>query len=328
MVEGISTIILNYNGKEVLQKCLPSVIKSLEKVKKKSETIVVDNGSLDDSVQFLKSSFSSVKVVELSSNKLCAEGYNAGIYEAQYDHLFILNNDIEVEENCLVNLIDHFEDNPKLFAVTGLALYYYNKKTIDSGVRIGEFKRGIFEVYGKYRGEENKGQINQNFPMLFAECIALFDKNKIIELGGLDFLFPYNWQFADLSYRAWKRGYYSIVEPKALMYHMESADFKKAFTDRKRFYEGEKERFLFMWKNFSDIDILIKHLLLIPLNLMIQGIWRYRKYFLTYLFSFFAALKHFPMIYKKRMLERRFTKRTDQEVFESLNCSYERLKIN
>ena len=316
---SISIVILNYNGISILNECLPSIENSCKYYNGDSEIILVDNGSSDDSLNYVKKNFVNIKIIESRANLLIAEGYNLGIFNACNEIIIILNNDMKVEQNFIIHLVKHFENDENLFSVTGKALNF-DGITINGGWRDEKISFGLFTWDLKQHNQRDKGQLDKEKPVLITECTTAFSRKKLISLGGLDPLFPYMFQFVDLSYRAWKRGYYSKWEPQSTIYHKGNVTFSNEMKSRKGKFQMniDKEYFLFMWKNFTDLDLVVKHILFLPFN-MIRYIFIKRKSYGYFLIGFFEAIFQINVIYKKRKLERQFIVREDKQVFNILN---------
>ena len=92
-MKSLAVVILNYNGIKLIKKFLPSVIKFTPT---KYNIYIIDNGSSDDSVEFIRSNFKRVKIVQLNKNYGYAKGYNKGLKNINDDILCLLNNDVEV----------------------------------------------------------------------------------------------------------------------------------------------------------------------------------------------------------------------------------------
>src|SRR4029077_20763641 len=111
-----SVVIPNWNGRDLLDKYLPSVIEALSD-SSENEVIVVDNGSDDGSAEFVRQRFPQVRVLALNRNLGFGGGSNAGFQTARNDIVVLLNSDMRVERNFLQPLLDGFADE-KTFAVS------------------------------------------------------------------------------------------------------------------------------------------------------------------------------------------------------------------
>ena len=109
----LAIVILNWNGKNWLEKFLPNVIEHSEN----ATIYVIDNSSTDDSVSFLKQNFSQIKIVHNKENHGFAGGYNEGLKEIKHEFYCLLNSDVEVTDNWLVPIQNIFENDPQIAAV-------------------------------------------------------------------------------------------------------------------------------------------------------------------------------------------------------------------
>ena len=102
----VSIVIVNFNGRELLEPCLGSVY---AQAYHPIEVIVVDNGSTDDSVAYIRRAFPEVRIVENSENLGFAGGNNRGVERAHGEYVALLNNDTVVEREWLVALMDRMQ---------------------------------------------------------------------------------------------------------------------------------------------------------------------------------------------------------------------------
>jgi GT2 family glycosyltransferase len=110
MQPKVAVVILNYNGKHFLKKFLSNVIS----FSSPHDVIIADNGSTDDSVLYIKTNFTSVRVIENKSNDGYAKGYNVALKQIEADYFVLLNNDVEVTPNWLEPLINLMNANSKI----------------------------------------------------------------------------------------------------------------------------------------------------------------------------------------------------------------------
>lgn len=302
----ISFIMLNWNGKNLLDKNLPFVFAATHSGVREREIIVVDNGSTDGSQEFIKNKYPQVKLVNLDSNKRFTGGNNAGAKAASGDILVFLNNDVEVTPDFLEPLIRHF-DEPDIFAVGCNIMMRGVRK--ESGLTRGRFKKEFLHV------EHSWEEYDKPVPILYASGAAFAcSREKFIGLGGFDTLWdPFYWEDTDLCYRAWKRGWKILFEPKSIVYHMHQAtnntnNFSKIFLDLPK----EANRYLFIWKNISEPRYLSQHFLLLPFMLLSRIL---RLQFVR-LLAFFAALLKLPRAVYSGIKDERHRKLKDSEILK------------
>ena len=133
----VSIIIVNYNGKEYLQKCLESLMKINYK---DFEVIIVDNNSTDDSIEFVKNTYPSVIIIKLEKNYGFAEPNNIGAKIAKGDFLLFLNNDTEVSPNFIEKMVNVLNSDSKI-AICQSLLLKPNNDIDSSGDYVDELGR-------------------------------------------------------------------------------------------------------------------------------------------------------------------------------------------
>lgn len=290
----VSIVIPNWNGKALLEKNLPKVIDARKNPKNEIiEIIVVDDDSMDDSVEFLKNNFSEVRIIRRTENKGFSSTVNMGVRHAKGKLICLLNTDVIPEKNFLENIHKHFKDK-NVFAV-GLHEKGY-------GPAKGEFKDGYL-MHGNY------GELKEVHESLWASGgSAVFSKKIWQTLKGLDeaLYSPFYWEDVDLGYRAQKRGYKILWEPQALVEHkhesvINSDNFKKRNLDLVK----ERNILLFTWKNVTSKTYFNKHIArLIKRSIMHPG----------YVKVIVAALKKRKLVLKKRKREILESKLSDEAV--------------
>lgn len=257
MEKGISVVIPNYNGKHLLKKNLPLVVKNCHGC----EIIVVDDASTDGSVDFLKHKFRNVRVIKQSKNNGFAITANLGVEKAKSPFVLLLNSDVSPRQNFLKTAIKHFK-NEKLFAIGLLDYSHENGKILVKGRGGIKFKRGLFIHYPAF--------IERGATFWVSGGSGLFNRDKFLQLGGFDPIFkPFYWEDIDLSFRAWRAGYSCIFEPLAKVdhYHEEGA----ITTQKSQFYiqtVSYKNQFIFTWKNISNYLWALEHLFWFPFHLL------------------------------------------------------------
>lgn len=209
----VSIIILNYNGKNLLEKFLPKIL-TLDYPN--YETIVVDNGSKDGSVQFIKQNAARVILIENHKNLGFCRGNNIGAEKACGKYLWFLNSDVETKKDALTHLVNFAKQNPEVGICVPKIMFYFQKNKIQSaGMK--------FDLQGKigFRGA-NRDVNNFNNPsaISFASGSALFiRKDLFIRLNKFDEKMFFNVEDLDLCLRSWILGYKVMCVPKSIVYH-------------------------------------------------------------------------------------------------------------
>ncbi len=250
-----SVVIPNWNGRDLLEKYLPSVEAALA-AHPASEIIVVDNASSDGSVEFLRENFPRVKTLALDSNRGFGGGSNAGIRAAVNDIVVLLNNDMRAEPGFLGPLLDGFADE-KVFAVS-CQIFFSDpaKRREETGLTEGRWKKGALQV-----GHRIDPDIAEPFPCFYGgggSCA--FDRRKLLEVGGFDPLYePFYLEDTDLGFMAWKRGWKVLYQPASIVFHEHRGTIGKKFQPHEIAGVLKKNFILFVWKNVHEWPRLASH---------------------------------------------------------------------
>lgn len=305
--QRVSIVIPTFNGKKLLEKYLPSVLDASRHYSlEKTELIIVDDASTDGTIDYLKSIFPFIKVIEHKVNKGFSVSVNHGIFFAQNRIVVLLNNDVQISEDSLGFLLQHFEDGDVFAVRPGLKANPQDGINDLKNPRIGgRFRFGFFDV-----PKEAKEKTDLAF---FAGGGAMaFDREKFEQLGGFDEMFsPFYFEDVDLSYRAWKRGWKIVYEPRSLLYHQIGATISKIYSPFFVNTIAERNRYFLVWKNITDWKLLLQHFIFIPARLVVSLL----KVKITFLIGFLCALKYLREVIKKRKLEKQFVKISDREIF-------------
>jgi GT2 family glycosyltransferase len=240
MQKSVSIVIPNYNGKHLLEKYLPSVFLAAQNAGTTFEIIVIDDGSKDDSIDFIKSNYPKVKLLVNNQNRGFSYTCNHGIREAQYELILLLNSDVKLTPDYFDHQWKYFE-RPDTFGVMAKIMSFDEAKIEDaarllyySGCRI---KANKF-YYSKNIQDENV------YTAYLSGANALVNADKLKELGGFDEIYsPFSSEDFDLSLRAWQLGWKCYYEHQASCFHHISgstktqikSDFIKKIYYRNRF---------------------------------------------------------------------------------------------
>lgn len=218
MRAGITLAVLNYNGRELLERTLSSVVGQRGA---EASVLVLDNGSSDDSRRYLEREWPQVRVVVLEHNVGVAAALNRCVQEAQTEYVALLNNDVELDPGWLENLLAPLEDDPAVVSASGKMLRWDRRDVIDTA---GDTMRWSGAVVNRGRGELDRGQYDIAGPVLSA-CAgaALYRRRAFEEVGPFDEDFWSYLEDVDWGFRALLAGFQSRYEPGALAFHMGGA---------------------------------------------------------------------------------------------------------
>ena len=209
----VSIIIVNYNGKELLEKCLESVFKADYK---NYEVIIVDNNSTDDTVEFVTDNYPSIILLKLNSNKGFAEPNNIAAKIATGKYLLFLNNDTIVTPDFISEMIPVIENNDRIAICQSLLLK--PDESIDSS---GDFIDDLGVVYNSTKKIDDVREISSA-----RGASMLIRKNIFDILEGFDEKFYVSFEDVDLGWRTWMIGHKVVLVPKSVGYHVGSQTIK------------------------------------------------------------------------------------------------------
>lgn len=220
MVE-ISIVILNYNGKGYLETFIPSLIKYSQPF----EIVVADNASTDDSVDFLKTTYPEVRIIELTENYGYAGGYNEALKQIDAEYFILLNSDIEVTENWVTPLLDTLKSNRGVVACQPKIRSFHQKEMFEYAGAAGGYIDWLGYPFCRGRLfdeiEKDEGQYDDDTDIFWATgaCIAV-KKSVFHQLGGFDNGFFAHMEEIDLCWRIQNSGYRIKYCHESIVYHV------------------------------------------------------------------------------------------------------------
>jgi GT2 family glycosyltransferase len=305
----VSLIIPTFDGLQLLQKHLPALL-AADGVSE-AELIIADDGSADGTSAWLREQVPQARVVALETNGGFSRACNAAIRAASGDVLVLLNNDVEVAPDFLAPLLRPLMEDEAVFAVNSRILLP-GQGMLDEGEKTGGFHNGIFYVDCR---RDPARRSPETAPTLYATaCAAAYRRSMVERLGGFDELYsPCYWEDVDLSYRALKRGWKVLYEPRSTVYHQHETTTRRLDA---RFTAMVKHRnaFLFVWKNITDGRWTAASLLLGPWVAVYHGL---RDQDPALLRGWWAAARAWPEISPRRRRERREAALTDRQILAS-----------
>jgi len=267
-LKTLSVVIVNYNVKHFLEQCLISVFKASQNID--VEVFVVDNASVDGSVEMIKRKFQQVKLIKNKKNVGFSKANNQAIKEAQGKYILLLNPDTIVQEDTFTKCLEFMEKHPD---AGGLGI-----KMIDgSGEFLPESKRALptpwvafYKIFGlskifpknKKFGKYHLTYLdkNQNHVVdVLSGAFMLIRKSVLDEIGLLDEDYFMYGEDVDLSYRIQKAGYKNYYFSESQIIHYKGESTKKGSLNyvlvfykamlifaRKHFSRGNLSLFMFL----------------------------------------------------------------------------------
>lgn len=312
----VSVVIPTYNGRQLLEKHLPDVIKVLTK---KDEIIIADDASTDDTIVWLESiketlqnAGISLRWVVNSKNMRFSATVNAGVEKAKHEYVFLLNNDVSpLTPDSISLLLSWFEDET-MFAVGCAEITEKVPDARVSGRGTGNFRRGL----AVHWYDPNQALSNT---LWTTGGSMLFDRKKFLFLGGMDTLYyPAYEEDRDLSYRALKHGWKVYFDPRVRVLHQHESTNASVFGKKKMIDDSWKNQYLFVWKNITDPSFLLQHLFWLPYHLTFSArrsngaAWR----------GFWRAVQQLPFALHRRQTVKKLWKLSDKEVFTNAETPF------
>lgn len=306
---GLSIIIPNYNGEELLDRFLPSVLKAVQNVAFATEILVVDDASTDSSLKVLRG-FPEVRLIARNTNGGFSQACNTGISSARYEILLLLNTDVKLEPDFLCHFQHHFQDE-QVFAITPSAYDLQSGRQIDGG-KYGFWQYGAPRTTKNYFEQEaEQREFPKPYPSFSVPGAYFFcDATKMRRMGGFDPLFsPFLFEDIDLSYRALKRGWKIIYEPLLRAHHLCSSTLSKVIRPFGMKVVSRRNRMIFVLVNIHSLRLLISFFFFLCLRLLVlnraywAGVWQ--------------VVPLLPRIWKRRQEEREWAMVSDTTLFRA-----------
>jgi len=250
----VSITILNYNGLSlldgVLEECLQSVLGTDYP---NIEVLFVDNASVDESVDFVRKSFSDprLKIIRNSSNLGVGEGYNVGMRASRGEYIVQMNNDIIVDPDWLKELVGVMEKNRKI-GIAGPKFMVYGKENLIDSIGFKMDRYGGTTAIGLR--EKDVGQydeIRYDFDYLLGATVIY--RREVLDKTGLhDSGYFIYFEEPDISTRTRQMGYEIAYVPRAVVWHKHEATIEKVDpSGRFRHYHLARSAYRFMIKNWE-----------------------------------------------------------------------------
>ena len=249
----VTIIIPNYNGIKFMKDCIESL---RTQTYKNFEILVVDNGSKDESVDYLRDleSYESnlnIKVIYLDENLGFAGGVNVGLAACDSKYVILLNNDTEVFPDYVEMLVNAIEKSEKIFAINPLMINAHDKELVDdAGDGYSLLGWGYQIGVGEKVADFTKRRA------VFSACAgaSIYRKSILDEIGYFDEMHFAYLEDMDLSFRARLRGYIIGFEPMAKVYHLGSATSGSKYNSFKVRLAARNNIYL-IYKNMTNLQI-------------------------------------------------------------------------
>jgi N-acetylglucosaminyl-diphospho-decaprenol L-rhamnosyltransferase len=265
---SIHLLVLNYNGRDLLAECLPSVLRAASRSRHACQVAVVDNSSTDGSAAFLQAAFPDVRVFVRPNRGLCS--YNEVLGELDSPVVVLLNNDIKLAADCVDRLVEPLvaddrgvsetaEASGRLCFLTAPLCWLFDGRTYEGLQTAVRWRYGLVQALSDYPGHER---------LMFAArrtasagAVMAVDRQAFLSLGGFDPLYlPGRLEDLDLVFRGYMAGYEARYVPEAVAYHKGEATFRRVYGAEGSRRLALRNTLLFQWKNLRHPRHIARHL--------------------------------------------------------------------
>lgn len=283
-LKNIAVVILNWNGKGLLERFLPSVVS----YSNEAAIYVIDNASTDQSIPFLKALYSNIRIIVLQENLGYAGGYNEGLKHIAEPVFCLLNSDVEVTKDWLNPILNAYNNEPKLAMAQPKILNYQDRDFFEYAGAAGGFIDRFAYPYCRGRVfdsiEKDQGQYNSNTEIFWASGACLFIKKNTFEnLGGFDQRFFAHMEEVDLCWRAFNRNLKVWYIANSAVFHLGGSTLHN--TNPKKTFLNFRNSLMTIVKNSP------KPLMLILTRLLLDGIAGIRFLFKGQIAHFMAIIR-------------------------------------
>lgn len=296
-----AVVILNYNGRNLLETYLPSVVKHSQQ----AEVVIIDNASTDESIKFLTEFYPTLQIVSLDKNLGYAGGYNQGLKFLNNKNFLLLNSDVEVTENWLNPILDFYHSHEKVGCIQPKILDWNDKSKFEYAGAAGGFMDK--DLFAFCRGrmlselEVDSGQYDQPLAVFWASGASLFISSEVFnDIGGFDEDFFAHMEEIDLCWRLQNKGYTNYCVPQSKVYHLGGGTLSQQNSHKT--YLNFRNNLFIITKNYGDI-LLFK----VFYRMLLDGIAAWRFLFRGEVNNFMAVGQahlmyywHLPSLLRKR----------------------------
>ncbi len=246
----VSVIIPNYNGSKYLRECLNALLKQRFT---NFETILVDNGSVDESVDMIRQNYSWVRLIQLSENFGFCKAVNEGIRASQAPYVILLNNDTCVDEDFVGMLLQGIKKRKKRFSCQAQMIQYHEPSLMDDA---GNYYSALGWAFA--RGKGKPVEKYQTEMKIFSCCAgaSIYRRSVLEEIGYFDEEHFAYLEDTDLGYRARIFGYQNAYIPQAKVYHVGSGTSGSRYNLFKVRYSSRNNVYL-IYKNMPLVQIFL-----------------------------------------------------------------------
>jgi len=302
-LDKVAVVILNWNGKEIIDTFLPSVIEHSQN----ATIYVADNASTDDSVSFIQQNYPSVKLILNDINHGYANGYNTALKQIKAEYYILLNSDVEVTRNWIDPIIQIMDEDRSIAASQPKILSYKAKDQFEYAGAAGGFidKDGFMFCRGRMfdHYENDHGQYDGVAEIFWATGACLFIRAELFhDIGGLDEDFFAHMEEIDVCWRLKNQGNKIYFNSNSVVYHLGGGTLSN--TNPQKTYLNFRNNLYLLTKNYNQGNFVLK----LFYRLILDGIAGLKFMFdlhprhsFAVLHAHFSFYRRFPKFYRKRI---------------------------
>ena len=262
----IAVVILNWNGRSMLERYLPSVVANTSG---DARVVIADNGSTDDSLEFVERNYPGIQIIRLDRNYGFADGYNRALAQVEADCFVLLNDDVEVTPGWIEPIVNVLEQNPDVAVCQPKLLMDTCRDTFEYAGASGGFIDSYGYPYCRGRVfdtmEKDNGQYDDTRVVMWATGAAMFVRSTVWrELGGLDGDFFAHMEEIDFCWRVRNAGYKVVSCPQSVAYHLGGGTLPK--SSPRKTYLNFRNNLWMLYKNLPSRRLAWVIALRIPLD--------------------------------------------------------------
>ena len=306
---NLGIVILNWNGIKLLEKFIPPLLKYTPEQHK---IYVIDNGSTDDSIEFIKK-HKRIKIIKLDCNYGFAKGYNLGLRDVKEDILCLLNNDVEVTKNWTKSILKQFKEEADTAVIQPKLKNYFNKYEFDYAGAAG----GFLDKYGyPYCNGRIYNKIEKDFNQydklsdIFWACGACFfiRKNIFESHNGFDENFWAHMEEIDLCWRIQNSKFKIRFNHNSEVFHANAASLKQ--TNPKKTYLNFRNQLFMITKNSKNnlFFLLIEKFIIDAIVSIYLLFDKGFNHFIAIIKAYVSFYKHINLLIEFRKINKRHLK--------------------
>ena len=262
----IVLLILNYNGRELLSECLPSIVEAAQSSRHNCRVGVVDNASTDGSIDLLRTRFPKVDGYCQTNLGLCS--YNRVLADLRAPIVVLMNNDVKLRRDSIDSLVAPLLNTSarnRCFMTAPLC-WQFDHATYEGLKTAVEWRLGLVQATARFAGHE-RGVYRPGATASAGAAMAV-SRERFLDIGGFDPLYlPGRLEDLDFALRGYLAGFEARYIPKSVAYHLGMATFGREFGRRGSDAMALRNTFLFQWKNLRHPRHVARQVAGLPIRL-------------------------------------------------------------